>query len=225
MSVALQTWAIVVAGGSGARFGRRKQLVTVAGRRVIDWSLDVLRPHVDGVVAVMPNDLVTGATAIEVDADVVVAGGDSRSASVRAGLEALPGAVQRVLVHDAARPLTNGALVERVLAALAQADAVVPVVPVTDTLRLVSGGTADRSQFVAVQTPQGFAVHTLRQAHRHNSDATDDAALVDQLGGKVVHVDGDPGNLKITVPHDLVLAEALFKQRAAEFEPKGTDQT
>jgi 2-C-methyl-D-erythritol 4-phosphate cytidylyltransferase len=115
-----------------------------------------------------------------------------------------------VLVHDGARPLADTALFSRVIAAVrAGADAVVPVVPVVDTIRSLDGGAVDRSRLVAVQTPQGFRAEALRAAHRGGGEATDDATLVEAIGGKVVLVDGDRRNLKITEPDDLVVARAL----------------
>lgn len=209
-----RTWGIVVAGGSGTRFGTRKQLASFGDKRVIDWSLDALRRHVAGLIVVVPADLTDGSTVVDppLSADVVVAGGSSRSESVRAGLAMVPASAELVLVHDAARPLADSGLVSRVLAGLATADAVVPVVPITDSLRAVGGGGVDRADFVAVQTPQGFSVEVLRAAHASGRDASDDAALVDADGVAVQHVDGDPRNLKITVPHDLVLADVLLQK-------------
>lgn len=204
-------WGIVVAGGSGARFGQRKQLLELAGRRVADRALDALRPFVDGLIVVIPADLVGAPGGDRFEADAVVAGGDSRSASVRAGLAHLPATVTHVLVHDAARPLADPDLIQRVVAALSQGDAVVPVVAVADTLRRVSGGPADRADFVAVQTPQGFGIDALRAAHSSGAEATDDASLIDACGGRVVHVEGNPRNFKITVAHDLIVAEALLR--------------
>ena len=158
---------------------------------------------------VLPPDL---AGAREPLADVVVAGGKTRSASVRAGLAVVPAGVDAVLVHDAARPVPVLDVWRRVLDALAMgADAVVPAVPVTDTLREVGGGTVDRSRFVAVQTPQGFAADALRRAHAEEPEGTDDASLVEAMGGKVLLVDGDPANIKITTPHDLAVADLLTR--------------
>lgn len=206
----MQVWAVVVAGGSGSRFGGPKQLAPLGGARVVDHAVAALAPHVSATVLVVPEALVTGS----LPGDVVVAGGGSRSASVRCGLAAVPADVDWVLVHDGARPLVPSAVVERVLAALAAgADAVVPVVPVTDSLRRVDGGPVDRADFVAVQTPQGFRCDVLRAAHADDGEASDDAALVDHAGGRVVHVDGDPGNLKVTVPADLAFAEVLLHER------------
>lgn len=133
-----------------------------------------------------------------------------------AGLSQIPDDDGLVLVHDAARPLASAVLVRRVLSKLsAGIDGVVPALPVRDTLRRSVEGrvteTVDRSNLFAVQTPQGFPVATLRAAHAAtDEDATDDAVLVERLGGDVVVVEGEPGNVKITFPEDLQLAEALL---------------
>ena len=221
-------WGIVVAGGSGARFGTLKQLEPLGGRRVLDLAVSALidgppDASVDGVVVVVPRSVLGS---VDLPGDVVVAGGDSRAASVRAGLAAVPADVDRVLVHDGARPLVPPAVVGRVMAGLDQAPAVVPVVAVTDSLRSVDGGAVDRSGFVAVQTPQGFHRPVLERAHDmalDTSSATDDASLVDAIGERVLHVDGDAVNLKITAPSDLVVAEALLARAAtAKDEQAGT---
>lgn len=202
-------WSIVVAGGSGLRFGERKQYLPLGEARVLDWSLRAAAPHVDGIVLVVPADVADDA---EPEADVVVAGGDTRSASVRAGLAAVPADAEVIVVHDAARPVAAPEVWARVLAAVAAgADAAVPGVPVGDTLREVGGGTVDRARFVAVQTPQAFRASALRSAHAVEPDGTDDASLVEAAGGRVVVVDGDPANIKITTPVDLALAELLCR--------------
>ena len=205
----MSTWAIVVAGGSGERFGQRKQYLALAGERVLDWALRSAREAADGVVLVVPPEL---ADDPEPGATLVVAGGATRSGSVRAGLAAVPADVDVVLVHDAARPVPVPGVWERVCAAVAAgADAAVPAVPVADTLRAVDGGTVDRSRLVAVQTPQGFRAEILRAAHSGDPEGTDDASLVEVAGGRVVVVDGDPANIKITTPIDLSLAELLCR--------------
>ena len=143
---------------------------------------------------------------------VVVAGGVLRSDSVRYGLSVVPDDAEIVLVHDGARPLATDGVYERVIAAVrAGADAAVPVVDVTDTIRWRGGGTADRRRLAAVQTPQAFRAGVLRAAHAGGADATDDATLAEAVGATVVTVDGDSRNLKITEAHDLVTAEALLK--------------
>jgi 2-C-methyl-D-erythritol 4-phosphate cytidylyltransferase len=177
-------------------------------RRVLDWSLLTAAEMTAGVVVVVPPELTRRPEPL---ADMTVAGGQTRSASVRAGLAAVPDAATHVLVHDAARPVPVTEVWQRVLAALADgAEAVVPVVPVTDTLREREGGTVDRSRLVAVQTPQGFRVDVLRRAHAHETDATDDASLAEACGAKVSTVDGDARNLKITEPWHLAIAELLI---------------
>ncbi len=208
-------WAVVVAGGGGTRFGGPKQFENLAGRQVIEWAVESLG-CADRVVVVVPEpDLATTVLA----GVTMVAGGPTRSASVRAGLEALPDSADRVLIHDAARPLATPAVVGRVVAALQHAEGAIPVVPVTDTLRSTKGSPVDRSRYVAVQTPQGFWVESIKRAHAGQDDATDDATLVTNCGGHVVHVDGAPSNMKITVPDDLVVAEALLAARLAVEEP------
>lgn len=143
--------------------------------------------------------------------DAVVAGGATRSASVRAGLAAVPPEAAVVLVHDAARPLAPAEVWHRVIDAVrAGADAAVPAVPVTDTLRAVGGGTVDRSRLVAVQTPQGFRAAALRAAHADGGEATDDAALVEAAGGMVALVDGHPAAAKLTTPQDRTVLEAFL---------------
>jgi len=199
---------IVVAAGQATRFGRPKQYELLGGRRVLDWSIAAARSVADGLVVVVP----AGAEdAPEAAADATVGGGATRSASVRAGLAAVPPEATIVLVHDAARPLASPALFGRVVDAVcAGADAVVPAVAVADTLRRRDGGTVDRDELVAVQTPQGFRARALRDAHATREEATDDAALVERQGGSVVLVEGEPGNRKITDPSDLAAAEGMI---------------
>ena len=204
-------WAIVVAAGSGRRFGGAKQYEPLVGRRVIDWSLAATRAVVDGVVLVVAP---VHAGDEEAAADAVVAGADTRSGSVRAGLDAVPPDAEIIVVHDGARPLAGAALFRTVVEAVrAGADAAIPGVPVVDTLRARRGGTVDRDGLVAVQTPQAFRAGALRAAHAGAAEATDDASLVEAAGGKVVVVNGSPTNLKITRRDDLVVAEALLRAR------------
>jgi 2-C-methyl-D-erythritol 4-phosphate cytidylyltransferase len=206
-------WTVVVAGGSGARFGAAKQFEQLGDRRVVDWALEAAQTASTGVVLVVPPDrVVTG----EPLADVVVAGGATRSASVRAGLAAVPPEADVVLVHDAARPLAPVALFEAVVAAVADdgADAAVPGVAVSDTIKRVAPGgavveTVDRTSLVAVQTPQAFRAAALRAAHEREPEATDDAALIEAAGGRVVVVDGDTRAMKVTTREDLAFARAL----------------
>jgi 2-C-methyl-D-erythritol 4-phosphate cytidylyltransferase len=205
-------WTVVVGGGSGTRFGRLKQYEQIGDRRVIDWSSAIAEQASDGVVVVVP--------AADAGRERAVAGGDSRSASVRAGLACVPPEATIVCVHDAARPFATVGLYERVVDAVANgADAAIPGVAVADTIKVVNEvdgtrtvvDTPDRASLVAVQTPQAFRARTLRAAHAGGDVATDDAALIERAGGYVVVVEGEPSNRKITLPDDLEWA----RQRVA----------
>jgi 2-C-methyl-D-erythritol 4-phosphate cytidylyltransferase len=207
-------WGVVVAGGSGARFGSAKQFVEVRGAPVLHHSVAAAAAVCDAVVAVVPageeHRAVPGAR-------FVVAGGATRSESVRAGLAAVPADAQVIVVHDAARPNATTALFEAVIAAVIEgADAAVPGVAVTDTLRSTSGGVVDRAGLVAVQTPQAFPAAWLRRAHSAGGDATDDAGLVEAIGGTVVVVPGERANLKLTEPADLAVIDLLWVHDRAD---------
>lgn len=206
-------WTIVVAGGSGSRFGAPKQFLWLGGRRVIDRAIATAAAHGDGVVTVLPADVDLGYTESVGRPVITVPGGETRSASVRNGLEAVPDDAEVVLVHDAARPLTPGDVFVRVIAAVRNgAEAVVPVLDVTDSLRHRADGAVDRTDFAAVQTPQGFPADRLRVAHASGADATDDATLVEITGGAVTMVDGDPAAMKLTTSRDLRIAELFLDE-------------
>ncbi|MEO0492271.1 MAG: 2-C-methyl-D-erythritol 4-phosphate cytidylyltransferase [Actinomycetota bacterium] len=206
-----EVWTVVVAAGSGSRFGAPKQFLSLGGRRVIDRSVAAAATHSAGVIVVLPADVDLGYTEAVATPVHVVAGGDTRSDSVRNGLAAVPGEADIVLVHDGARPLASDTVFAGVIAAVAEgADGAVPAIPVVDSIRHRVDGAIDRSPLVAVQTPQGFVAERLRAAHASGADASDDATLVEAVGGAVVVVDGDPANLKITNPLDLQIAELLL---------------
>ncbi len=199
-----RVWTIVVAGGSGARFGRAKQYELLGSRRVLDWSVDAARAAGDGVVVVVP--------APDAAREGGVAGGTTRSESVRNGLDAVPAEATIVCVHDAARPFATSALFGAVIDAVrAGADGAVPGTPVTDTVKVVDADgvverTLDRATLVAVQTPQAFRAEVLRRAHAGGGEGTDDASLVEAIGCRVVVVPGEADNRKITHPEDLAWA-------------------
>ena len=198
----------MVGGGSGSRFGRPKQYESIGVERVIDRSRRVAAAATDGVVVVVP--------AADADREGGVAGGDTRSGSVRAGLAALPSDVDVVCVHDAARPLATVDLYRRVIAAVVDgADGAIPGLEVADTIKLVDGDgavtqTPDRAALRAVQTPQAFRADVLRAAHAGDGEGTDDASLVESSGGRVVVVEGEVDNFKITLPADLDRARRLL---------------
>jgi 2-C-methyl-D-erythritol 4-phosphate cytidylyltransferase len=222
----LNAVALVVAAGRGERLGsdRPKAFVALAGKPMVEWSVESLRSvaAVTRIVVALPGDAVNRAPA----GTVAVAGGEARSQSVLQALGAA-GEGDPVIVHDAARPLASAELFERLLAELEQsgADAVIAAAPVSDTIKEVEpdgrtvGRTLDRSRLWAVQTPQVFRRSALRQALTEVSEdvlkrATDDAWLVEQRGGKVRVVDAGPENLKVTTRTDLRLAELLLAERA-----------
>jgi 2-C-methyl-D-erythritol 4-phosphate cytidylyltransferase len=208
-----RTSAVVVAGGRGDRFGAPKQFSTAGGARLVDHAVAAAAAVCNEVVVVLPADATWDGCAVQ----AVVAGGATRSESVRAGLAAVAADTDIVVVHDAARPLATPELFELVVDAVrAGADAAVPALEVADTLKRVDGGrvveTVSRDHLVAVQTPQAFRASVLRDAHARGSEATDDAALVEAAGGTVVIVPGDPRNLKVTTVADLVLASTLLEE-------------
>jgi 2-C-methyl-D-erythritol 4-phosphate cytidylyltransferase len=219
--------ALIVAAGSGQRLGadRPKALVELAGRPMLQWSLDALAGvgEISQVIAAMPPGVPAPAGVEGVD------GGETRSESVRSALAAAaPGAAgELVLVHDAARPLLTAAIVREVIGALGRddsADAAIAAAPVTDTIKRVDGShsvleTLERSSLWAVQTPQVFRRGALERALDVADDvlaeATDDAWLIERAGGRVLVVAVAAENLKVTTPLDLELAAGLLERRAA----------
>lgn len=234
---------VLVAGGSGQRlgYGVPKAQVPLAGKSLLEHALHGIAAS--GVASVVAVAVPAGDTVLREACGagdypfplVVVDGGAARTDSVRSALDALPRDLDAVLVHDAARALTPPDAFQRVVAALAQgALAVIPAVPVVDTIKSTAGspdgpaplrvtGTPDRSTLRAVQTPQGFNAGLLREAHTaalafppsRAAAVTDDAMLVESLGTQVYVVPGSELSLKITTPTDLLLAEALVAQETA----------
>lgn len=194
----------MVGAGAGERFGSAKQYERIGDDRVIDIARAAAATCSDGVVVVVPS--------ADVGREHGVAGGDTRSVSVRNGLAAVPADADIICVHDAARPLATADLFRSVIDAVADgADGAVPGVRVTDTIKVIERdgehvtvvSTPARESLVAVQTPQAFRAAVLRAAHASGRDATDDAALVELVGGRVVVVPGDASNRKITDWDDL----------------------
>jgi 2-C-methyl-D-erythritol 4-phosphate cytidylyltransferase len=216
--------AVVPAAGSGERLaaGVPKAFYQLEGQTLVERAVAGLLDSgvVDTVVVAVPPGLTDEAKLILGDRATVVAGGADRAESVRLALVALSGDPDFVLVHDAARALTPPALIVRVVDALrAGHDAVVPVLPLSDTIKAVDAdgvvlGTPERAGLRAVQTPQGFASDLLLRAYRDAgaADFTDDASLVEHLGGQVQVVEGDPLAFKITTQLDLLLAHAIVRR-------------
>jgi 2-C-methyl-D-erythritol 4-phosphate cytidylyltransferase len=210
--------AVVVAAGQGSRFGGPKQFVALDGETVASRSVRASRSVADLVVLVVPENYDGDGEG----ADVVVAGGATRSASVRCGL-ARCGDAEIVVVHDAARPLASAALFVAVVEAIRHgADAAIPGLPVTDTVKRVYvegnetlvASTVVREELVTVQTPQAFRREALEQAHATGDEASDDASLVESRGGRVVVVEGELPNVKITRPSDVDVLAAYERVRS-----------
>jgi 2-C-methyl-D-erythritol 4-phosphate cytidylyltransferase / 2-C-methyl-D-erythritol 2,4-cyclodiphosphate synthase len=219
--------AIVVAGGAGKRMGGDvpKQFLLLAGRPILDRTVSALTAcqRIEGIVLALPPAAPDAMKAAYRDSGKVIEvvdGGDERQDSVRNALAAVPVETEVVLVHDAARPFVSPDLLERCVDRAAEHGAVVPVVPVRDTLKEWDGDsgtlvTRDRSVLLRAQTPQAFRAGILREAYERAAaerrTGTDDAALVEAAGFPVVPIPGDEGNIKITVPEDLQMAEGLLR--------------
>jgi len=228
MAELLETWAVIVAAGSGTRLGADvpKAFVGLGGRALLARAVELFEEHdaIDRMVVVVPAGWEEPATLL---ADQLVAGkvaaavigGATRAESVALGLAELPPDADVVLVHDAARPLATPALVDRVLAALREADGAVPGLPPADTIKRVKDGvvseTLDRSSLTAVQTPQAFRGEAIRRAYGRPAGelamATDCASLVEAAGLAVAVVEGERRNIKVTEREDLAYAQWLLE--------------
>jgi 2-C-methyl-D-erythritol 4-phosphate cytidylyltransferase len=216
--------ALILAAGRGERLGfdSPKALVELAGRPLLDWSLRTLR-----AVAAVQRIVVALPAGVAAPAGVVgVIGGAVRSESVLLALRAAGtgSETELVLIHDAARPLLTGELAERVLAGVGDHDAAIAAAPVTDTVKRAAGDgtvleTLDRAQLWAIQTPQVFRRGALERALDVSAEvlaqATDDAWLIERMGGSVRVVPAPRENLKITTELDLRVAELLLARRPA----------
>jgi 2-C-methyl-D-erythritol 4-phosphate cytidylyltransferase len=214
--------AIIAAAGSGERLaaGVPKALIDLAGRTLVDRAVDLFADVSDQIIICAPSSHVTSLSESYAANEkvTVVAGGSTRSLSIRNAISALAKDTKFVLVHDAARALTPISVVQRILAELKRgAEGVVPVLPLADTVKEVMGDkvvrTVDRTSLQRVQTPQGFKAQIIIDAHaaakRDGVDGTDDASLVERMGIKVSTVPGDESAFKITTTHDLDVAKAL----------------
>ena len=217
--------AIIVAGGRGLRMGgdMPKQYQMLAGEPVLCRTLKAFQMHelIDSIVLVVHADdidycrdkVLKGSCLPKLER--IVVGGAERSDSVRAGLVATNTKVDGiVLIHDAVRPFVSSELIDRVIIATREHGAAVPCLPVTDTIKQVVDGeiqsTLLRHEIFRSQTPQGFRRNIIFDAHKPGNVATDDAELVEQLGHKVVTINGDEENVKLTTSSDLIWARAFI---------------
>ena len=213
-----QCAAIIAAAGSGERFGATlpKALITLGNRTLIEHAVAALAPVASEIVICAPAGYEKHIQELVGSDITVVVGGTTRSDSVRAGIAALSGKTKYVLVHDAARALASTQLAESVLASLVKGDvAVIPGLELVDTVKSVDTNghvtsTPDRTTMRRVQTPQGFDLDVLKKAHATGAEATDDGALVEAIGHKVLIIKGEERALKITTPSDLATALSLL---------------
>lgn len=214
--------AVIPAGGSGRRMGGvRKQYLELAGQPILLHAVRAFLEHpaVSWVIVALPADDVASPPSFLPEGVTVVAGGAERGESVRLALDAVPRSAEVVLIHDAARPLVTRDVIDRALAAAAGGAGAVAAIPVSDTLKRVGEGSAiqatvERAGLWRAQTPQAFPrgmiVDAYARAAAEGLTATDDAALVERFGGRVVVVEGSARNLKVTTREDLRLAELLL---------------
>jgi len=215
--------AIIVAAGGGRRFGQAKQFASLAGRPVVDWAIEAFarHPQIDEVVIVLPDE----SRAEEIKSrwskvKAVVRGGKERQDSVYRGLEAVSPEITLVLVHDGVRPLVKTELISRVIEASLEEGAAIPVLPMEDTVKMVEAGfitrTINREQLFRAQTPQGFRKRLLEeafaQARKDGYYGSDEASLVERIGGRIKIVPGDRTNIKITWPEDIKMAEVWLNE-------------
>ncbi|MEE0978038.1 MAG: 2-C-methyl-D-erythritol 4-phosphate cytidylyltransferase [Muribaculaceae bacterium] len=217
---------IIVAGGTGSRFGGDcpKQYCQLAGRPVVMHTIDAFRRGVpSGEIVLVISEAMQGlwdslCEEHRFESPRVVYGGSTRWESVKNGLETLMGLTPStvVLVHDAARPIVSDDMVERVIAGARESDGAIPVVAVTDSLRIVGEGgssSVDRGRFRAVQTPQGFPAMKLKEAYgqAYSASFTDDASVMESAGyDNLTLVEGDIRTMKITNPNDIKIAELIL---------------
>ena len=221
---------VIVAGGSSTRTSgtELKQFRWVAGKPMLLHSLQAFmaRKDVVSVVCVIPRDFVADPPPwifqCDIDRLLLSIGGETRTDSVRNGLEDLPDEAAIALIHDAARPLIDDAVVDRVIAKAREGECAVPALPIIDTVKEVDDQgrvvrTMDRSRLWRVQTPQGFPREIIERAHRvarqSKATATDDAALCERIGAPVAIVPGNPRMMKVTTETDFERIETLFAAR------------
>ena len=226
-TAATRVAALIVAAGSSTRMnGVDKTLAPLAGVPLIARTVEVFErcEHVGSVVLMVSLDGLAAVAGLSKErgwrkVTAILPGGVRRQDTVQLGLQALPGECEWVVVHDGARPLVSGTLVEAGLAAAQVTGAAIAAVPVKDTVKAVTGEglvvqTMDRSKLVQVQTPQVFRRDLLQRAHREvTDDVTDDAAMMERLGIEVRVFPGEHANIKVTTPEDLTVAEALLAAR------------
>ncbi len=217
----MKTSVVIVAAGRGLRAGSQipKQFLELGSRVVLMHTISGLQGLVDEIVVVLPEgglkywQELTQSYHFEMP-HIAVEGSSERFYSVKCGLSAVASDTDVVLVHDGVRPFFSKELIQRVISGAQQYGAVVPVIPVVDSLRRIGGGIISRGEVMAVQTPQGFSKDLLLRAYTQNYDKrfTDDSSVVESLGYSIEMVEGEAENFKITTPWDVELARILINK-------------
>jgi 2-C-methyl-D-erythritol 4-phosphate cytidylyltransferase len=210
----MNVWGIVLAAGTGTRFGDAKQFLALGGLRLVDRVVQTAGAVCNDVVVVLPEGVDWSGPSVT----AAVAGGSTRSQSVRRGLDAVPSRTEVIVVHDAAHPLASRALFEAVVDGLTEGvDCVVPCLPLTEPIKRVNDGrvieTLERDGWTVVQSPHAFRARVLRTAHSGAPEAVEDTVLVEELGGTIATVPGDPFNVHVTTRAELELAGRLLEER------------
>lgn len=205
-------WAVVLAAGRGERFGRPKQFERVDGIRLVDRAVDVVRPHVDGIVLALPPGTSWDGPAV----DVVVEGGSTHAESTRAALAALPTAAGTVLITAPSHPLIDASLIGEVLGEIHRgADAAVPLLPLADAIKVQDAAGIHSVETSArpslAQLPFGFRRSVLDEATTRWPDFVEELEVVERMGGTIASVQGRPTNIHVATPADLALATLILR--------------
>ena len=222
----LKKYVVIVAGGRGSRMGSPvpKQFMPLNGKPMLCYAIEAFHAaHATEIILVVPPDEMSSAeivlksylSGIPV---TYVGGGETRYQSVQNGLKKITGE-GIVFVHDGARPVVSVSLIERCCAQAIARGSAIPAIAVTDSIRMISGNATmpvNRDQLRIIQTPQTFQAHIILPAflQEYNADFTDEASVVEAHGTKVLLIEGERSNIKVTTPDDLVLAAALLKNRS-----------
>ncbi|SFN22152.1 2-C-methyl-D-erythritol 4-phosphate cytidylyltransferase [Pseudonocardia ammonioxydans] len=210
-----EVWAIVLAGGTGARFGRLKQLAELAGSRLVDHTVGAARRTCDRVALVLPAGVEWDGEPV----DALAVGGDHQSESLRSGLDAVPADAGILVLADPAHPLAADRLFTDAIAAVrAGADGAVPVVPMLEVVQRVVDGvvveTLPKQDTVITQSPQAFRADVLRAAHAGAPRPVENSGMLAASGHRVVTVPGDPANLHVATAEDLAVVRRLARAQA-----------
>ncbi|MFQ5628239.1 MAG: 2-C-methyl-D-erythritol 4-phosphate cytidylyltransferase [bacterium] len=227
----MQADVVVVAAGQGRRLQKQipKQFFPLAGKPILAHTLKIFEQHprVEDIIIVGATDWLFHISTEIVDkfgfekVNRVIAGGAERQYSVAKGIAALESGQRPVLIHDGVRPFVRAGLIDRILDGFEDADACIPILPCVDTIKEIEGGwikkTIPRANLRRVQTPQAFKLDKLREAfqlaERKSRIATDDAALVEEIQGKIRWVEGEQDNIKITTAFDLKIANLILDEK------------